>query len=218
MNVFMNNLSTVISIIGVLLTIYFYFKSRNATCDKARQDIIKTLFYRLDSKTELTEDEIISVYKSKLREHKINKPNFNKNDILDDLRSEIMSNPFLANDRRNTILYNLYDIYFESKKPMFTRNPVFRRFFYIFVYFIESPLPILLILLSAICVILSLFTRVSLIVDILTNIEDIHFNDYLATLIYECKNDRFFMENLLVLSILTPEYIVFRKYIHQYMD
>ena len=87
--------------------LYYAHKTADATSDKARLEIIKTLSYKLSIEYTLTYDDIVSVYKSKLREHKIRKAKFGIVEIIHDLKSDIMSNAFIDNSIRSEMLLNL---------------------------------------------------------------------------------------------------------------
>lgn len=146
-------LASMASIISIPLAIYFARKNNSTTSEKARLDIIKTLSYRLSDTTyTLTHEDIDSVYKSKLREHEINQAKFNQEDILNDLKTNIMSNAFLLNDVKNNILYNLSTIDFTIKKPIYTLPG--KRFVLIVKLFV-SPIPYILFITNIIvCIIL----------------------------------------------------------------
>ena len=116
MNESLQLFSALASIISIPLAVYFSKKNVSTTSDKARLDILKTLSYRLRDSKNLSYDDIHSVYSSKLREHKIKNPKFDIQDILDDLKSDIMSNAFLENQTKDKILETLSSY---SVKPMF---------------------------------------------------------------------------------------------------
>lgn len=131
-------IASMASIISIPLAIYYARKNNNTTSEKARLDIIKTLSYRLSSAYTLTYEDIDSVYKSKLREHEIVRAQFNQEDILNDLKSDIMSNAFLENDVRNKILYNLSSIEFiNSTSALDIFNKPLMPFIRLFI----SPIP-----------------------------------------------------------------------------
>ena len=145
-------LASMASIISIPLAIYFARKNNNTTSEKARLDIIKTLSYRLSSAHTLTYEDIDSVYKSKLREHEIVHAQFNQEDILNDLKSDIMSNAFLENDVRNKILYNLSSIEFINSTSALD---MFNRPLMPFIKLFISPFPHILFVASIItCAIL----------------------------------------------------------------
>lgn len=147
---FFQTLASMASIISIPLAVYFARKNNNTTSEKARLDIIKTLSYRLSAAHTITREDINSVYKSKLREHGIIHAQFSQEDILNDLKSDIMSNAFLENDTRNNILYNLSSIEFVKM----ISNPI-PRFLIPFARLFISPIPyILLIINTIICIIL----------------------------------------------------------------
>lgn len=152
------------SIFSIPLAIYYAHKTANATSEKARLDIIKTLSYRLSATTSLSADDIKSVYHSKLREHKIKKANFSIYDIVNDLKTDVMSNAFLENQIKNDILYNLSNVYVESTEmtKRITLNPMIRVFF--------SGISTIFFWISIICVTISLFPYAfSLVINIIIN-------------------------------------------------
>lgn len=140
-------LASIASIISIPLAIYFARKNNNTTSEKARLDIIKTLSYRLSSAHTLTYEDINSVYKSKLREHEIIHAQFNQEDILNDLKSDIMSNAFLENEVRNNILYNLSSIEFVNNTSVLD---MLNRPFMPFIKILISPFPYIFFIASII--------------------------------------------------------------------
>lgn len=133
-------LASIASIISIPLAIHYARKNNSTTSEKARLDIIKTLSYRLSATHALTHEDIDSVYKSKLREHEIINAQFTQEDILNDLRADIMSNAFLDNDIRNKILYNLSEINSKNREPdphvYIYINPIIRLFISLLPYII----------------------------------------------------------------------------------
>ena len=152
---FLQLLSTIASIISVPLAIYYAHKTVDATNDKARLEIIKTLSYKLSIDYTLCYDDILSVYNSKLREHRIKKASFSITDIVHDLKSDIMSNAFIPNDVRSGMLLNLSQIYEHSRDPQVIQS---RLNFFIYQLSI-SPIPNIMFVLSILCniFIISLF-------------------------------------------------------------
>lgn len=145
-------LASMASIISIPLAIYYARKNNNTTSEKARLDILKTLSYRLSATHTLTHEDIDSVYKSKLREHEIVHAKFNHEDILNDLKSDIMSNAFLENDVRNKILFNLSSIEYVHTRTFIDTVP---RFLIPLMKLFISPIPYILLIASfIICIIL----------------------------------------------------------------
>ena len=64
MNITLNTIASFASIISIPLSIYLYLKTKNISCDKAKNDILKTLWYRLSNNNNLTQAELKAVYKS----------------------------------------------------------------------------------------------------------------------------------------------------------
>lgn len=112
---FLQVVSTIASIISIPLAVYYAHKTADATSDKARLEILKTLSYKLSIGT-LTYDDITSVYCSKLREHRIKKAEFGITDIIHDLKSDIMSNAFIEIHTRSDMLLNLSQISSEREE------------------------------------------------------------------------------------------------------
>jgi len=123
---FLQLISTIASIISIPLAVYYAHKTADATSDKARLEIIKTLSYKLSIECTLTHDDIVSVYRSKLREHKIKKAKFGIVDIVNDLKSDIMSNAFIDNQVRSQMLLNLSSIFSDESRPNVRENPCAR--------------------------------------------------------------------------------------------
>lgn len=119
---FLQLVSTIASIISIPLAVYYAHKTADATSDKARLEIIKTLSYKLSIEHGLTYGDIVSVYRSKLREHKIRKAKFGIIDIVNDLKSDIMSNAFIENQVRSEMLLNLSNIFDAEDIPYVREN------------------------------------------------------------------------------------------------
>lgn len=143
---FLQLLSTIASIISVPLAIYYAHKTVDATNDKARLEIIKTLSYKLSIDYTLCYGDILSVYNSKLREHKIKKASFSITDIVHDLKSDIMSNAFIPNDIRSRMLLNLSQIHEPPRHPEVIQG---RLNFFIYRFSI-SPIPNIMFVISII--------------------------------------------------------------------
>ena len=114
MNSFIQVVGTIASILSIPLAIYFYLKANDRTYEKVRRDIIKTLSYRVGEGIAITANDITSVYNSKIREYKINGNVFNEKDILDDLKCDVISNPFLRAGGKDSILNSLNRIDFDA--------------------------------------------------------------------------------------------------------
>lgn len=142
-------ISAIASIISIPLAIYFSRKTNHATSEKARLDVIKTVSYKLSSTRSLNYEDIASVYQSKIREHQLSHTYFSINDIINDLKSDIMSNAFLSNNDRNELLIILSEI--DTPIRYIKRSAVsliFKRFFL-------SPAPSILLIISVSSLILA---------------------------------------------------------------
>ena len=123
----MQIIATIASIVSIPLAVHYAHKTANATSDKARLEIIKTLSYKLSIERALTYDDIFSVYNSKLREHKIDSPKFGIEDIIHDLKADIMSNAFIENNIRSEMLLNLTNITMPDDYCTTYSNVIFTR-------------------------------------------------------------------------------------------
>lgn len=187
------------SIFSIPLAIYYSHKTANATSDKARLDIIKTLSYRLSATTDLSADDIKSVYQSKLREHKIKKAKFNIYDVVNDLKTDVMSNAFLENQIKNDILYNLSNIFVENIviTKRIRLNPMILVFF--------STISTILFWISIICVAISLFPYVfSVVINIIINsgeLDKVLFSNIFDNMFYD-SNLHFSFILLIIFSVI----------------
>lgn len=205
-------LASMASIISIPLAIYFARKNNNTTSEKARLDIIKTLSYRLSSAHTLTYEDIDSVYKSKLREHEIVHAQFNQEDILNDLKSDIMSNAFLENDVRNKILYNLSSIEFMNNTSVLDMlNRPFMPFIKLFI----SPFPYIFFVVS---IITSVILLCPYILDmILYCIEYNSFNTkYLYELYDHIHYNLYLRISLICLFVFSVIFFFRKKYIKKH--
>lgn len=196
------------SIFSIPLAVYYAHKTANATSEKARLDIIKTLSYRLSATTDLSADDIKAVYQSKLREHKIKKAKFNIYDIVNDLKTDIMSNAFLDNQIKNVILYNLSNVYVENKEidNKITLNPMIR----VFLLGIST----IFFWISIILVIISLFPYIfSAVLNIIVNSGEL--DKELLTIIfdnmYNNSNLHFSFMLLIIFSVIMLARKIYEK-------
>ena len=213
MNITLNTIASFASIISIPLSIYLYLKTKNISCDKAKNDILKTLWYRLSNNNNLTQAELKAVYKSKLREHKIRHPNFTINDLIDDLSSEIMSNPFVNINNINIIINNLSDLYYSIPEPWYTRNRFLRPIYQL----LNSPLPIFFIIFFASNVILGLIDKSSHIYALQNYINENALDSWLDAFIYIIKQDEIMCISIYGLIISAIIYFIFYKYIKKYL-
>lgn len=187
-------LASMASIISIPLAVYFARKNNSTTSEKARLDIIKTLSYKLSDTTyTLSREDINSVYKSKLREHEISHAKFSQEDIVNDLKTNIMSNAFLSNEVKNNILYNLSTIDFQVEKPSFIEyvhyNPITRLFI--------SPIPYILFIANIIICILLLCPYV-----FRTILYFLKYNQLDTEYIYRILNDIVYYDSFLKISFI----------------
>lgn len=157
-------ISTIASIISIPLAVYYAHKTADATSDKARLEIIKTLSYKLSIEHTLTYDDIVSVYKSKLRAHKIRKAKFGIVEIIYDLKSDIMSNAFIDNSIRSEMLLNLSRISTPGQEQVVFRNSIIVRLIYALPRLL-TPIFIYLIIVNVVLFLRSLSSFVVLVYD-----------------------------------------------------
>lgn len=193
-------IASISSIISIPLAIYYARKTNDATSEKARMDILKTLSYRLSDTLNLTYDDIDSVYKSKLREHKIVQPKFTQEDILNDLKTDIMSNAFLVNDIRDNILYNLSLIHFEHKTKKIIINTFWKPLVKVFI----SPLPFILFISNIISCLVLLYPCILKIISSIVFLHeiDIECKDYIIFYFYANTSLHINLISLLSLSAI----------------
>ena len=159
---FLQLISTIASIISIPLAVYYAHKTADATSDKARLEIIKTLSYKLSIEYALTYDDIVSVYRSKLREHKIKKAKFGILDIIND----IMSNAFIDNQVRSQMLLNLSNV-FVKDSTQYVREGLHIRIYQRLIMPALIPIFVVLIMANVVLFLLSLPDFITLLYDMI---------------------------------------------------
>lgn len=212
MNIF-ELIASVASIISIPLAIYYSHKSNTTSSEKARLDIIKTLSYRLGDAHKLSYDDIDSVYKSKLREHKISHANFNKNDVLNDLKTDVMSNAFLDNSIKNDILYNLSTIELPDKTFLLGSSRLKRTFIGVFV----SPLFNIYLISSIIFCLISFFPYIF---DMMSYylINNCLSNEFISKTLNQIRCDTNLHASLIFLLVFSIICFFRKRYIKYYLD
>ncbi len=107
MNDIISLIGTIASIGSIPLGIYFFIKGKEEKQDKVKRDIVKILLYQLNDSSLVSIFEIQSVLNSKCRENKVNVDSISITEIIDDLLSEIISNPLLQKENKRTFITNL---------------------------------------------------------------------------------------------------------------
>ena len=195
---------------------YYAHKTDDATSDKARLEIIKTLSYKLSIEYALTYDDIMSVYRSKLREHKIKKAKFGIIDIINDLKSDIMSNAFIDNQVRSQMLLNLSNIFVEEGRQ-YVGEGLHIRIYQRLIMPALIPIFVVLIIANAVLFLLSLHEFIALLYE---TIVIFYYYDEFHIPFYEITNSwmEYFRFSKLYISIpclvAWAILIIAHKYIH----
>ena len=107
MNDIISLIGTIASIGSIPLGFYFFIKGKEEKRDKVKRDIVKILLYQLNDSNLVSIFEVQSVINSKCRESKVNVDSISISEIIDDLLSEIISNPLLQKESKTTFIANL---------------------------------------------------------------------------------------------------------------
>jgi hypothetical protein len=107
MNDIISLIGTIASIGSIPLGFYFFIKGKEEKRDKVKRDIVKVLLYQLNDSNLVSVFEIQSVINSKCRESKVSVDSIAISEIIDDLLSEIISNPLLQKESKRTFIANL---------------------------------------------------------------------------------------------------------------
>lgn len=108
-------IGTIASVGGIPLAIYLFIRSKEANQDKVKREIVRILSHQIGDGRELSAFEIQAVINSKLRENKLNPDLIDVNEVIEDLITEIISNPLIENDKKNFYLKNFNKIFTKSK-------------------------------------------------------------------------------------------------------
>lgn len=107
MNDIISLIGTIASIGSIPLGFYFFIKGKEEKRDKVKRDIVKILLYQLNDSNLVSIFEIQSVINSKCRESKVSVDSITITEIIDDLLSEIISNPLLQKESKRIFIANL---------------------------------------------------------------------------------------------------------------
>ena len=122
MNDFITIIGTIASVGSIPLAIYLFLKSKENSFDKIKRDIVRILSHQIGSGNQLTTFEIQSVINSKLRDNKISSNNITVHEIIEDLMTEVISNPLIDNEKKEFYLTNFKSIYSKGQLLMFIDN------------------------------------------------------------------------------------------------
>ena len=100
-------IGTIASLGSIPLAIYIFVRNKENLLDKARREIVKLLSFQIGSKGFVSSCEVKSVINSKLRESKNNINKLSVIEIVEDLTTEIISNPLIDNSKKELYLGNL---------------------------------------------------------------------------------------------------------------
>jgi hypothetical protein len=106
----------VLSIGGVFLAVFFFFKSKDDKYEKVKREIIRTLLFQISEKRELSDLEINCVSRAKLRSNGFKETTIPEKIIIEDLISEIIENPLVSDSRKESIIKNLKELYYDFPK------------------------------------------------------------------------------------------------------
>lgn len=112
---FISIIGTIASVGGIPLAIYLFIRSKEANQDKVKREIVRILSHQIGDGRELSAFEIQAVINSKLRENKLKPDLIDVNEVIEDLITEIISNPLIENDKKNFYLQNFNKIFTKSK-------------------------------------------------------------------------------------------------------
>lgn len=111
MNTILQIIGSIASIASVPLAIYLYLRQREAKFRRLRQDIAKTLSYKIGEDSTISLFEISSVIEAKARDFGVNPNLIQPDGIVEDLVSDTISNPMLDSDRKRRVVENLQQLH-----------------------------------------------------------------------------------------------------------
>ncbi len=104
MNEFIQVVGNFASIFSVPLAIILYVMASDEKQKRVCKEIVRSLSYRYGEEVTLTRNEVLAVYNSKLREHKIRRARFSVSEVLEDIVAEVVTSPFLLSDNKTRII------------------------------------------------------------------------------------------------------------------
>lgn len=110
-NAILQIVGSIASIASIPLAVYLYLRSREANYRRLRADIVKTLSYQIGEGRTLSLFEVNVVIDSKLREYGVKEGDFATDEVIEDLVTEIISNPMLESSRKQEVIDNLRELH-----------------------------------------------------------------------------------------------------------
>jgi hypothetical protein len=118
MELFLTILGSVASIGSVPLTIYLYIRGREARYEKAKLEIVRLLSFHIGQGRPITPFEIEAVIESKARDGRLRRGAITQHEIVQDLVTEIISNPLLHGEMKSEIITSLAGLEGEGTKAL----------------------------------------------------------------------------------------------------
>lgn len=104
MDIILQYIGIFASVLSLPLSILFFIRTCEARQNRVRLEIIRTISYSFGDGTPLELADVTAIYKSKVRENNVHKPQFTEEMILEDIISDVSSNPYLKHEDKIRII------------------------------------------------------------------------------------------------------------------
>src|SRR5258708_38099011 len=124
MDVSLQLLGSLASLLSIPLAIYLFLRNREAQFRRVRQEIARSLSYQIGDARELSPFEIQAVIDSHARENRIRKGKIQCDDIVEDLVTDTIRNPMIPSSRKGEIINNLQSLHSRNMHVQLVEPPL----------------------------------------------------------------------------------------------
>src|SRR5689334_13224749 len=107
MNQALQIIGSVASIVSIPLAVFVFLRQKEAQYRRLRQEIAKTLSYKIGEDSSITLFEVNSVIESKARDFGVPSRLIPADGVIEDLVADTISNPMLDKVRKSRVVENL---------------------------------------------------------------------------------------------------------------
>lgn len=111
MNELLQIIGSIASIASIPLAVFIYLRQKEAQYRRLRQDIAKTLSYKIGEDSNISLFEVYAVIEARARDAGVNPNLIPPDGVIEDLVAETISNPMLDSERKRRVVENLQSIH-----------------------------------------------------------------------------------------------------------
>lgn len=107
---FLSLIGTFASILSLPLAIYFYLKTKDDKYRKIKSEIVTIILNHIGGGNNISVFNVESIIQTKLKEANFKNNKISREEVIDAVSTEIISNPLLSNDLKKSLLTIAYNL------------------------------------------------------------------------------------------------------------